>query len=81
MQEQNMPSTGLYLFLTILGFLFGILWGILCIGPYRTLKVAVANGDGVLAQEQAKKIRIYVIIGVVLNVLIFVAQMARGGMM
>ena len=81
MQEQNMPSTGLYLLLTILGFLFGILWGILCISPYKALKAAVAAGDAETAKAQAKKIRIFVIIGVVLNVLIVIGQLAQAGMM
>ena len=80
MQEQNMPSTGLYLFLTILGFLFGILWCILCINPYKALKVVFLVRRRQPRYTQAKKIRIFVIIGVVLNVLIVIGQLAQAGM-
>ena len=38
---EKMPSKGFYLFLVIVGFLFGILWGALSISPYNKLKAAV----------------------------------------
>ena len=78
MGEGNMPSKGTYLTLVILGFLLGIIWGALSLGPYNTLKAAIANGDVETAQANAKKIRTYVIIGLVLNVLIFIGRAAGG---
>ncbi|MBR1758637.1 MAG: CD225/dispanin family protein [Lachnospiraceae bacterium] len=73
---ENMPSKTTYLVLTIVGFVFGLIWGILCISPYNKLKVAVDEGDVETAQANAKKIRTFVIIGIVLNILLFIGQMA-----
>ena len=50
------------------------LWGTLSIDPYRKLKAAVAVGDTDEANANAKKIRTCVIIGIVVNVVIFPAQ-------
>ncbi len=75
---EKMPSKGFYLFLVIVGFLFGILWGALSISPYNKLKAAVDSGDAETANANAKKIRIYVIIGVVLNVVIFIFRYRTG---
>ena len=75
---EKMPSKGFYLFLVIVGFLFGILWGALSISPYNKLKAAVDSGDAETANANAKKIRIYVIIGVVLNVVIFIFRFRTG---
>ena len=76
MQNQKMPSQGLYLVLVIVGFLCGILWGALSISPYSKMKAAIAAGDAETANANAKKIRIFVIIGIVLNVLIIIGQNA-----
>ncbi|MBR0373440.1 MAG: hypothetical protein IJH91_02795 [Mogibacterium sp.] len=70
METNDFPSKGLYLGLTIFGFLCGILWGILSIGPYRNMSAAIEAGDAPLAQAYAKKIRTYVIIGVIVNVIL-----------
>ena len=72
--QEKMPSKGGYLALVILGFVLGIIWGVLSISPYQKLKAAVDSGDVYTAQENAKKIRRFVIIGVVLNVLLFIGQ-------
>ena len=74
MEEKKMPSQGGYLALVILGFVLGILWGALSISPYRKMKAAINSGDVETAQANAKKIRTYVIIGIVLNVLIFIGK-------
>lgn len=78
MPNQNMPSEGLYLFLVIVGFLCGCLWGILSISPYNKMKAAIAAGDAATAQQNAKTIRIFVIIGVVVNVLVLIGSLAAG---
>ena len=71
-----MPSQGLYLLLVILGFVMGIIWGALSVSPYGKMKAAIAEGDAEAAQSYAKKIRLFVIIGVVVNVLIFIGRNA-----
>ena len=78
MENKKMPSKSTYLVLVIVGFLFGILWGLLSLSPYNKLKVAVDNGDVEEANANAKKIRIFVIIGVVLNILVLIGRMAGG---
>ena len=78
MENKKMPSKSTYLVLVIVGFLFGILWGLLSLSPYNKLKVAVDNGDVEEATANAKKIRIFVIIGVVLNILVLIGRMAGG---
>ena len=72
--QQEMPSKGFHLFLLILGFLLGVIWGILSIGPYRAMTEAIAAGDAETAWINAKKIRKWVLIGIVINVLIIIGQ-------
>lgn len=74
----EMPKKGTYTALLVVGFICGILWGILSISPYQKLKVAIENGDVEEAQANAKKIRIFVIIGVVVNALVLIGKMAGG---
>lgn len=71
-----MPSQGLYLVLLVIGFLCGILWGALSLGPYQTMKTAIANNDGVTARANAKKILIFTLIGVAINALIIIGRIA-----
>ena len=75
----NMPNKTTYLILVIIGFVAGILWGILSISPYTKLKAAVDAGDVETAQANAKKIRIFVIIGIVINVLAIIGRLAQSG--
>ena len=75
MENQKMPSKGGHLALVILGFVLGVLWGVLAIFPYRNMTAAINSGDVETAQANAKKIRIYVIIGVVLNVLVLLGRL------
>lgn len=76
MDEQKMPSSGGCLAMLIVGFALGIIWGALSISPYKKVKAAIANGDVATAQENAKKIRMFMIIGIVVNVLFFIIQLA-----
>ena len=75
MEEKKMPSQGGYLALIILGFVLGIIWGALSISPYRKMKAAINSGDMETAQANAKKIRIYVIIGLAINILIIISRL------
>ena len=72
MEEKKMPNQSIYLVLVIVGFVLGLIWGALSISPYNKMKAAIQSGDVATAQANAKKIRIFVIIGVVLNVLLFI---------
>ena len=74
----KMPSKGGYLALVILGFLLGIIWGILSIGPYQRLKAAVDADDYYTAQENAGKIKRLIIIGIIVNILIGIARSRLG---
>ena len=72
---QDMPKKGLYLFFVILGFFLGVIWGALSIGPYRKLSAAIQDGDSSEAWDNASKIKIYLIIGVIVNVIFFFIRM------
>ena len=72
--EEKMPSVGLHTFLMVLGFMCGALWGILSIAPLTRMKRAIEEGDSYTARENARKIRIFAIIGVVLNVVVILFQ-------
>ncbi len=76
---EKMPRQGLYLALTILGFLLGVIWGALSLGPYNKMKAAIAADDAVEAWANAAKIKRWIIIGVIVNVLIFIGQLAQAG--
>ena len=76
MEEKKMPNQGAYLALVILGFIFGIIWGALSLSPYKNMKAAINSGDAEAAQANAKKIRTFVIVGLILNVVFFVARVA-----
>lgn len=69
-----MPSKGGYLALVILGFLLGIIWGVLAVFPYRKMTAAINSGDVEEAQANAKKVLIFVLIGVGVNVLIMIGS-------
>ena len=75
----DMPNAGLYLFLLIVGFLCGILWGLLSLGPYKRMKAAIEANDSVEAKKNANKILIFAIIGVVLNVMVLIGNLAQSG--
>ena len=73
----SMPKKGLYLTLMVFGFLLGVIWGALSVSHYREMNAAIARNDSVSAWEHAKKIRIFFWIGLVINVLLLIGQMAQ----
>ena len=75
---ENMPGKGFHLFLVILGFLLGVIWGALSVGPYKKMKEAITAGDSAEAWANARKIRRFVLIGVVVNVLFIIGKIAQG---
>ena len=74
---REMPKKGLYLVLTILGFLLGIIWGALSIGPYNKMKAAIEANDAAEAWLNAGKIKKWFMIGLVINILMFIGRMAQ----
>ena len=72
----KMPNKTVYLILVILGFILGIIWGALSLSPYNKMKVAINNGDVITAKANAKKITMFVLIGVAVNVLVFFGRIA-----
>ena len=66
-ESNNMPKRGLYLFFVIAGFCLGILWGILSLSPYNKMKFAIEDGDEDVAWANAKKIRTYFIISLIVS--------------
>ena len=66
---EGMPNKGAYTALLILGFICGILWGILSISPYSKMSKAIEAGEAATAWENAKKVKIFCLIGVAINVL------------
>ena len=54
-----------------------MLWGALSIKPYREMKAAIARDDSDAAWENAKKVRTFFLIGLAINALIFIGQLAQ----
>ncbi len=76
---KKMPNQTLYLVLTILGFALGIVWGLLSLDPYKRMKAAIAANDAATAIASAAKIKKWFIIGLIVNVLIVIGQLAQAG--
>ena len=73
----DFPKQNVYLALVIIGFFLGVLWGALSIRPYQEMKAAIARDDSDAAWENAKKVRTFFLIGLVINALIIVGQLAQ----
>lgn len=72
----GMPSTTTAIVLIVIGFVCGILWGIIGLTQYFPLKTAVETGDVETASKKFNIIKIVTIIGIVLNVLFIFSQFA-----
>lgn len=66
----GMPNTTTAIVLIVIGFLCGILWGIIGVVQYGPMKTAIEAGDVETANKKFNVIKIATIIGVVLNVLL-----------
>ena len=75
---KEMPSKGGHLAMVIIGFLLGILWGILAISPYNKMKAAIEADDDVAAWEYSKKVKTIFWIGVAFNVVIIILRSVGG---
>lgn len=74
--QGNMPKKGLYVFWMVVGFLTGVLWGALSISPMVKMNKAIADGDEYEAWRNAKKIRMFALIGIGVNVLFIIISLA-----
>lgn len=74
---KEMPKQGTYLFLVIVGFVCGIIWGALAFGPYNKMKEAIAAENAEEAWMYAGKVKKWIIIGIIINVIIFFAGAMR----
>ena len=75
--QEPMPKKGLYVFWMVVGFLTGALWGLLSISPMSKMNKAIAAGDSYEAWRNAKKIRMFALIGIGVNVLFIIISLAN----
>ena len=68
-----MPSRGKYIAMFILNFCFGVIFGLLSIGAFKTLNIAINSGDVAQAQRSAQKIKVLFIIGLAFTIISIVA--------
>lgn len=68
--QADMPSKGLAIALIVVGFLCGIIWGIVGFTQYGPMKEAINRGDVATAKDKFKTIAIATGVGVVINVLL-----------
>ena len=68
--QADMPSKGLAIALIVVGFLCGIIWGIVGFTQYGPMKEAISRGDVAEAKSKFKTIAIATGVGVVVNVLL-----------
>jgi len=74
---QEMPKKGLYACMMVIGFLCGILWGVLSVGYYKKMTTAITNGNTEEAWANARKIRNVTIVGVIVAVLVIIGRTAK----
>ena len=72
----SMPNTTTAMILIVVGFLCGIIWGIIGIIQYGPMKTAIELGDAETAQKKFRIITIATAIGVVLNVFAIIGMFA-----
>ncbi len=76
--QQNMPRKGVYVFWMVVGFCTGVLWGALSISPMTKMNKAIKDGDSYEAWANAKKIRMFALIGIAVNVVFILISLASG---
>ena len=73
----EMPKKGLYTFFFVLAFATGVIWGLLAIKPYKNMNIAIEQGNAYEAQDCAKKVRMFALIGVAVNILFLIFSFAN----
>ena len=74
----GMPNTTTAIILIVVGFICGIIWGVIGLTQYKPMKNAIAMGDAVTANKKFNVIKIATIIGIVINVLFIIGNMNAG---
>ena len=69
---QEMPSRGKHTVMFVFSFIFGVLWGLLSIGAFKTMNLRIAAGDVEGANASAKKVRMFFWIGLIVNIVLVV---------
>ncbi len=72
----EMPNKGGHTAMLIIGFILGILWGVLMISPYSKMKAAIEAGDAETAWAKSKTVKTIFWIGVAVNVLFIIISVA-----
>ena len=75
---EKMPSKGLAFFLIVVGFACGVIWGVVGITQYQSMKKAIEAGDAKTAKEKFNFILIITIVGVIINFLVIMPSLAGG---
>ncbi len=70
----SMPSRGPYIAWLVVGFVTGVLWGLLSLSPFKRMNQAVAENNPDEAWRNARKIRMFALIGIGVNVLLLIVQ-------
>lgn len=73
-----MPNKRNAIILIVIGFICGIIWGIIGVVQYSPMKAAIEAGDVETAQKKYKIIKIATLIGVILNVVIIAVSSMNG---
>lgn len=72
----SMPSKGGAIALIVIGFLCGIIWGVIGVVQYGPMKNAIEAGDSATASKKFRNIAIATGIGVFLNVAYVIGAIA-----
>lgn len=75
-QAANMPSLTVAKVLIVIGFLCGIIWGVVGFTQYKPMKEAIMRGDADTAHKDFRIIAIASALGIVVNVIFLVMQLS-----
>ena len=70
----QMPNKTTYTIWLVVGFLMGILWGVLAVFPFMKMRKAIDANDLIEAWVNADKVQGFVIVGMVIS---FIAAVFR----
>ncbi len=70
---QEMPSRGKHTVMFVFSFIFGVIWGLLSIGAFKTMNIRINAGDVEGANVSAKKVRMFFWIGLIVNIVLIIA--------
>ncbi len=74
--EKPMPSVGGHTTMLVFGFIFGVIWGLLALGPYKRMRIAINAGDSIAAWANANKVKLFFFIGLGVNILFMIISFA-----